>query len=320
MANSPIEIKVCIIGDTDVGKTSLSTRYCHGDFPTNSTPTIGASFLQRRVIVDSTELSLQIWDTAGQERFRSMAPMYYRGAKAAICVFDLTNITTFDRLNTWIRDLKNHADPNVVICIAGNKCDKAGAIMDIESFEEYARSVNGTFFLTSALTGIGIQEIFENLSKNVYEAHQANPNPMNEPDRIRLGPVEEAKKGCCYYEAHQANRWNNVSTQSLKPTITSEELATYVSEAPKLASFILDSCASTVKLVSHGSLTAFGYNVQTEEDQSITITDPRGITICSCPIQSNNTWIFPNRLLTGVPTPKTVVSTGNSVPSLQVSP
>ena len=238
--------------------------------------------------------------------------------------------------------------------------------MDIESFEEYARSVNGTFFLTSALTGIGIQEIFENLSTNVYEAHQANPNPMNEPDRIRLGPVEEAKKGCCYYEAHQANSRNNVSTQSLKTTITSEELA----EAPNLASFILDSSASlsvtntlkdllqpielptqipitsadgttihathvgtsclgtlihyvprsTVKLISLGSLTAFGYNVQTEEDRSITITDLRGITICSCPIQSNNTWIFPNRLLTSVPTPKTVVTTGNSVPSLQVSP
>ena len=88
----------------------------------------------------------------------------------------------------------------VVICIAGNKCDKAGASRDIESFEEYARSVNGTFFLTSALTGIGIQEIFENLSKNVYEAHQANRRNNADLDRIRLGaaaPVEEAKKGCC---------------------------------------------------------------------------------------------------------------------------
>ena len=103
-------------------------------------------------------------------------------------------------MNTWIRDLKNHADPNVVICIAGNKCDKAGASQDIESFEEYARSVNSTFFLTSALTGIGIQEIFENLSKNVYEAHQANRWNNAELERIILGaaaPVEEAKKGCC---------------------------------------------------------------------------------------------------------------------------
>jgi small GTP-binding protein len=73
----PIEVKVCIIGDTDVGKTSLSTRYCHGEFPENSTPTIGASFLQRRVMVDNTEISLQIWDTAGQERLISYLFMKY---------------------------------------------------------------------------------------------------------------------------------------------------------------------------------------------------------------------------------------------------
>ena len=73
--SGPLEVKVCIIGDTDVGKTSLSMRYCHGEFPENATPTIGASFLQRRVAVEGTEISLQIWDTAGQERFRSMAPM-----------------------------------------------------------------------------------------------------------------------------------------------------------------------------------------------------------------------------------------------------
>lgn len=71
--STPMEIKVCIIGDTDVGKTSLSTRFCHSEFPTNSTPTIGASFLQKRVQVDNVDISLQIWDTAGQERFRSMA-------------------------------------------------------------------------------------------------------------------------------------------------------------------------------------------------------------------------------------------------------
>jgi GTPase SAR1 family protein len=66
--SSPFEVKVCVIGDTDVGKTSLSTRYCHGEFPEISTPTIGASFLQRRVTFDNVEISLQIWDTAGQER------------------------------------------------------------------------------------------------------------------------------------------------------------------------------------------------------------------------------------------------------------
>ena len=75
---NPVEIKVCIIGDTDVGKSTLSKRYCEGVTPENTTPTIGASFLQKRLTVDGCDISLQIWDTAGQERFRSMTPMYYR--------------------------------------------------------------------------------------------------------------------------------------------------------------------------------------------------------------------------------------------------
>jgi small GTP-binding protein len=132
-----MEVKVCIIGDTDVGKTSLSMRYCHGDFPDNTTPTIGASFLQRKVLIDNTEISLQIWDTAGQESFRSMAPMYYRGAKGAICVFDMTNLESFQKVAIWIRDLKNHSDPNVVICIAGNKCDKSNSFDVVKEFSIY---------------------------------------------------------------------------------------------------------------------------------------------------------------------------------------
>lgn len=196
---SPIEIKVCIIGDTDVGKTSLSTRYCHGEFPNNSTPTIGASFLQRRVVVDNAEISLQIWDTAGQERFRSMAPMYYRGAKAAICVFDVSNEDSFNRVSTWLRDLKAHADPNVVICLAGNKCDKTPAF-DLSKCEALAKSLGGIYFPTSALTGEGVTEIFEALSRRVSEVYRTNRNDAR--DSLKLGAdVKNLKKepqgGCC---------------------------------------------------------------------------------------------------------------------------
>lgn len=197
--SSPIEIKVCIIGDTDVGKTSLSTRYCHGEFPNNSTPTIGASFLQRRVVVDNSEISLQIWDTAGQERFRSMAPMYYRGAKAAICVFDVTNEDSFNRVSTWLRDLKAHADPNVVICLAGNKCDKPAAF-DLSKCEALAKSLNGIYFPTSALTGEGVVEIFEALARKVSDTYRTNRNDAR--DSLKLSAdVKNLKKepqgGCC---------------------------------------------------------------------------------------------------------------------------
>lgn len=184
--SSPVEVKVCIIGDTDVGKTSLSTRYCHGEFPENSTPTIGASFLQRRVVVDNVEISLQIWDTAGQERFRSMAPMYYRGAKAAICVFDVTNEESFNRVTTWLRDLRAHADPNVVICLAGNKCDKTPTF-DLSKCDSLARTLGGSFFLTSALTGEGVQEIFETLSRNISDVYRNNKPVSKDAETVKLG-------------------------------------------------------------------------------------------------------------------------------------
>jgi small GTP-binding protein len=191
-----MEIKVCIIGDTDVGKTSLSTRFCHSEFPTNSTPTIGASFLQKRVAVDNVEISLQIWDTAGQERFRSMAPMYYRGAKAAICVFDVTSEESFNRIATWLRDLRSHADPNAVICIAGNKADKTPAF-DLAQAESYAASVNATFFKTSALTGDGVQEVFDSLSRRVAEVYRGNRPASRDVDALRLSSTKKSEDGGC---------------------------------------------------------------------------------------------------------------------------
>lgn len=165
---APVEVKVCIIGESDVGKTSLSMRYCQGEFSENSTPTIGASFLQHRVSKGGMDISLQIWDTAGQERFRSMAPMYYRGAKAAILVFDVTNEESFRRSMSWLRDLKAHADPDVVVCIAGNKFDK-GPTFDLKAVEEYSNSVDASFFRTSAMTGENVDSLFDMLTTKIVE-------------------------------------------------------------------------------------------------------------------------------------------------------
>lgn len=97
-----VDSKLVILGQTNVGKTSITMRYCHNSFSTPTSATIGASFLQKRLVVDRTKMTLQIWDTAGQERFRSMAPMYYRNARAAILVFDLTQESTFTKLREWL--------------------------------------------------------------------------------------------------------------------------------------------------------------------------------------------------------------------------
>jgi small GTP-binding protein len=108
MEDVGLDRKLVIIGPTDVGKTSITMRYCHGSFSTPTSATIGASFLQKRVIIGDDagarrKLTLQIWDTAGQERFRSMAPMYYRNAKAAILVFDLQSEASFEKIKEWLQ-------------------------------------------------------------------------------------------------------------------------------------------------------------------------------------------------------------------------
>jgi Ras-related protein Rab-21 len=151
--------------------SSESNRYCQGEFSDHSTPTIGASFLQHRVTVDGVDISLQIWDTAGQERFRSMAPMYYRGAKAAVLVFDITNEETFYKAKSWLKDLKGHADPDVVICLAGNKCDKE-AVFDLKQCEEFAKSVDAVFVKTSAQSGEGVNKLFSELTKRIVDVYK----------------------------------------------------------------------------------------------------------------------------------------------------
>ena len=132
-------------------------------------------------------------------RFRSMAPMYYRGAKAAICVFDVTNEDSLNRVTTWLRDLKAHADPHCVICIAGNKCDKQ-ASFDLSRVETLAQQQGGSFFKTSAMTGEGVNEIFESLAKNVADVYRSNHRApsrdfglrLNEPNKLdRSGSI------CC---------------------------------------------------------------------------------------------------------------------------
>ena len=193
------EIKICLIGDTDVGKTTLSKRYVDGNSPDNTTPTIGASFLQKRLTVDGIELSLQIWDTAGQERFRSMATMYYRNAKAAICVFDVSNEESFNRVASWLSDLRQNADPEVVVTIVGNKCDKKPSF-DLATCARFAEEPNVKFFKASALTGENVDEVFNELASRVSEVYvpQLERQEAHQKETLRLKSQKRSnKKGCC---------------------------------------------------------------------------------------------------------------------------
>ncbi|XP_039935932.1 ras-related protein Rab-22A isoform X4 [Hirundo rustica] len=109
--------------DTGVGKSSIVWRFVEDSFDPNINPTIGASFMTKTVQYQNELHKFLIWDTAGQERFRALAPMYYRGSAAAIIVYDITKEETFSTLKNWVKELRQHGPPNIVVAIAGNKCD-----------------------------------------------------------------------------------------------------------------------------------------------------------------------------------------------------
>ncbi|CAH8256614.1 unnamed protein product [Arabidopsis lyrata] len=121
-ALTPICLQV-LLGDVGAGKSSLVLRFVKDQFVEFQESTIGAAFFSQTLAVNDATVKFEIWDTAGQERYHSLAPMYYRGAAAAIIVFDVTNQASFERAKKWVQELQAQDNPNMVMALAGNKSD-----------------------------------------------------------------------------------------------------------------------------------------------------------------------------------------------------
>merc|ERR1712137_399836 len=121
--NKIFQFKLVLLGESAVGKSSLVLRFVKGQFLDFQESTIGAAFLTQTVCLNDTTVKFEIWDTAGQERYHSLAPMYYRGAQAAIVVYDITTAESFDRAKNWVKELQRQGNPNIVIALAANKVD-----------------------------------------------------------------------------------------------------------------------------------------------------------------------------------------------------
>ncbi|GAA5857086.1 hypothetical protein JCM8547_007950 [Rhodosporidiobolus lusitaniae] len=119
----PVQVKLVLLGESAVGKSSVVLRFCQNDFQPNKEPTIGAAFLTQRCRLEDKVIKFEIWDTAGQERFRSLSPMYYRNAQAAVVVYDVTKSASLEQAKSWVKELQRQANPNIVIALAGNKVD-----------------------------------------------------------------------------------------------------------------------------------------------------------------------------------------------------
>lgn len=175
--NKTCQFKLVLLGESSVGKSSLVLRFVKGQFHEFQESTIGAAFLTQTVQIDDTTVKFEIWDTAGQERYHSLAPMYYRGAQAAIVVYDITNKETFQKAQTWIKELQRQASPNIVIALAGNKLDLANKrAVSYEEAKAYADECSLLFMETSAKTAANVMDIFTSIAKKLPKSESNEQN------------------------------------------------------------------------------------------------------------------------------------------------
>ncbi|MHA1302574.1 MAG: Rab family GTPase [Candidatus Heimdallarchaeaceae archaeon] len=167
--------KIVLIGDPEVGKTSIRRRYMGKTFKGEYLKTIGADFAAQKVVVEGETVLLTIWDLAGQSIFHGMRSSFYQGCKSALVVFDVTNPATLENVEKWVEEAVSYAKNSLQeIYIIGNKIDleKERVVQwgDIEKKAEKIREITNfpvRIYETSALTGENIQDLFKNLSRRL---------------------------------------------------------------------------------------------------------------------------------------------------------
>ncbi|XP_070838843.1 ras-related protein Rab-6A isoform X1 [Chaetodon trifascialis] len=160
------KFKLVFLGEQSVGKTSLITRFMYDSFDNTYQATIGIDFLSKTMYLEDRTIRLQLWDTAGQERFRSLIPSYIRDSAAAVVVYDITNVNSFQQTTKWIDDVRTERGSDVIIMLVGNKTDLADKRqVSIEEGERKARELNVMFIETSAKAGYNVKQVRVRVSR-----------------------------------------------------------------------------------------------------------------------------------------------------------
>ncbi|RZR91473.1 hypothetical protein BHM03_00019588 [Ensete ventricosum] len=207
--------KVVLIGDSGVGKSNLLSRFTRDEFSLESKSTIGVEFATRSIRVEDKVIKAQIWDTAGQERFgflTSLPPItsaYYRGAVGALIVYDITRHVTFENIERWLKELRDHTDSNIVIMLVGNKADlRHLRAVNTEDAKDFSEKEKAFFMETSALESMNVENAFTEVLTQIYrvvsrKSLEAGDDPADLPkgQTINVGTKDDVsavkKAGCC---------------------------------------------------------------------------------------------------------------------------
>ena len=194
------KIKVMLIGDSSVGKTSLLKKYTKNEFSHSYITTIGIDFQIKYLNISNKKIKLQIWDTAGEERYRIVAKNYFNSTDGFIIVYDITKRESFDNINNWIEQIRDNAPNYSKSVLFGNKNDlQDKREVDYEEGEELANKYNFKFFETSAKDGININKGFENLARIILGDFE--PVKQSRKSTISLKDKKhkkiEVKEPCC---------------------------------------------------------------------------------------------------------------------------
>ena len=201
-AKEDYKLKLVVVGDSGVGKTNLIKRFANNTFNSNSKATVGVEFLSKSFKINNRIFKIEIWDTAGQERYKSITAAYYKGAKGALVVYDITSKISFENIDKWMMEIKEKSSKDLKLMIIGNKSDLKDARQ--VSNEEALRKAQDTgipLMETSALDSTNVKEAFHDLLKEMYIEISAKIAKVEESlndnkEALQLETNDGKKKGC----------------------------------------------------------------------------------------------------------------------------
>lgn len=202
--------KLVLIGDSGVGKSNLLSRFTKNEFNLESKSTIGVEFATKSLNIDNKVIKAQIWDTAGQERYRAITSAYYRGAVGALLVYDVTRHVTYENVTRWLKELRDHTDPNIVVMLIGNKSDLRHLVAVSTDEAKGLAEREGLYFMeTSALEATNVENAFTEALTQIYrivskraveagdEGATSSAPPKGETINIKDEGSSWKKFGCC---------------------------------------------------------------------------------------------------------------------------